>query len=169
MERGMSLYQLWEKETAHLTPGSEYDVVDKFAADLRLSGWFRWQDEPSDAAPDSSTEGSSNPDLLALKAPAAVFHFLEILKRLDGMDGETIKHVAAESARAGETGLDYASPEKSYRVPAYGEEMLSGLEVMCVMFAAFQRVAPQHDIAIDLHDAYQKALALHEARKREGQ
>ncbi len=169
MDRGLGLFQLWEKETAHLTPGSEYEVVDKFAADLRLGGWFQWQDEPSEAASESSTEGSSNPELLALKAPAAVFHFLEILKRLDGMDGETIKHVAAESARAGETGLDYASPEKSYRVPAYGEEMLSGLEVMCVMFAAFQHFAPQHDLAIDLHDAYEKALALHEARKREGQ
>ena len=52
MERGMSLYQLWEKETAHLTPGSEYDVVDKLAADLRLSGWFQWQDDPGEAAPD---------------------------------------------------------------------------------------------------------------------
>jgi Tat protein secretion system quality control protein TatD with DNase activity len=143
--------------------------VDKFAADLRLSSWFRWQDEPAEAASESSVEGSSNPDLLALKAPAAVFHFLEILKCLDGMDSETIKHVAAEAARAGETGLDFASPEKSYRVPAYGKEILSGLEVMCVMYAAFQRVAPQQDLAIDLHDAYQKALALHEARKREGQ
>ena len=34
------------------------------------------------------------------------------------------------------------------------------------MFAAFQRIAPQEEIGIDLHDAYQKALALHEARKR---
>jgi len=39
---------------------------------------------------------------------------------------------------------------------------------MCIMFAAFQRVAPQHDIGIELHDAYQEALALHEARKRKG-
>ncbi len=134
-----------------------------------LSRWFQWQNEPGEAAPDSSKEGSSNPELLALKAPAAVFHFLEILKRLDSMDSETIKHVAADAARAGETGLDYASPEKSYRVPVYSEELLSGLEVMCVMFAAFQHFAPQHDLAIDLHDAYEKALALHEARKREGQ
>jgi hypothetical protein len=34
------------------------------------------------------------------------------------------------------------------------------------MFAAFQRVAPQHDIGIELHDAYQKALAIHEEKKR---
>jgi hypothetical protein len=39
----------------------------------------------------------------------------------------------------------------------------------CLNGIAFKRVAPAHDISIDLHDAYQKALALHEARKREGQ
>ena len=50
----------------------------------------------------------------------------------------------------------------------YGPESLSGLEVMCLMFAAFQRVAPQEDIGINLHDAYQKALAMHEAQKRGG-
>jgi len=53
-------------------------------------------------------------------------------------------------------------------VPTYGPEMLTGLEVMCLMFAAFQRVAPQHDLGIELHDAYQKALEVHEERKREG-
>ena len=40
------------------------------------------------------------------------------------------------------------------------------LQVMCLMFAVFQRIAPQEEIGIDLHDAYQKVLALHEARKR---
>jgi len=113
-------------------------------------------------------EGSSNPDLLARKSPAAVFYFLEILKRLDGIDAEKIQRVGAEAALTGKNGLDYASPEKNYRVPSFGEELLSGLEVMCIMFAAFQRFAPQQDLAIDLHDAYQKALALHEGRKREG-
>ena len=39
---------------------------------------------------------------------------------------------------------------------------------MCLMFAAFQRIAPQEDIGIDLHDAYQKALVMHEAQKRGG-
>ncbi|HTO03562.1 MAG TPA: hypothetical protein VL069_07665, partial [Opitutus sp.] len=104
MERGMNLYHLWDKETAHLTPGSEYDVVDKLAADLRLSGWFQWQDDPGEAASDPSAEGSSNPDLLARKAPAAVFYFLEILKRLDGMDVERIQRAGAEAALAGRDG-----------------------------------------------------------------
>jgi len=104
-----------------------------------------------------------------MKSPAAVFYFLEIWKRLDDMDAKAVERIGAEAALAGQDGLDYASPDKKYRVPAYSEELLSGLEVMCIMFAAFQRFALQHDLAIDLNDAYQKALALHEARKREDQ
>lgn len=169
MERGLKLFRLWAEQTQDLTPGAEYDVVDQFAAELRLREWFRWQADTGEAATAPAREGSSNPELLARKSPAAVFYFLEILKRLDRMDVETLQRVAADAALAGKAGLDYGSPDKSYRVPAYGEEMLSGLEVMCVMFAAFKRVAPGADISIDLHDAYQKALALHEARKRESQ
>jgi len=169
MERGLNLFRLWERETTHLTPGSEYKIVDKIAADLRLDGWFRWLDEPGETTPPESGEGSSNPELLTMKSPAAVLYFLEILKRLDPMDIENIQRVGAEAALAGKDGLDYASPEKNYRVPSFGEEVLSGLEVMCIMFAAFQRFAPQQDLAIDLIDAYQKALALHEERKRGSQ
>jgi len=171
MERGLKLFQLWAEQTQNLTPGAEYDVVDKFAEELRLREWFSWQDDTGEAATAPGREGSSNPELLARKSPAAVFYFLEILNQLDRMDVATVQRVAADAALAGKQGLDYGSPDKSYRVPAYGEEMLSGLEVMCVMFAAFKRVAPEQDISIDLHDAYQKekAFALHEARKREGQ
>jgi hypothetical protein len=142
MDRGLKLFQICETKTGHLTPGSEYDVVDRFAAELRLSGWFRWEEDSGTAAPAASAEGSSNPELLAQKSPAAVFYFLEILKRLDRMEVETIKRVAAEAALAGRGGLDYGSPDKSYRVPAYGDEKLSGLEEICNMLAAFQSVAP---------------------------
>jgi hypothetical protein len=84
------------------------------------------------------------------------------------MEPEVIMQIASATAVTGRAGLNYGSPDKSYRLPTYGPEALSGLEVMCIMFAAFQRVAPQHDIGIELHDAYQEALALHEARKRKG-
>jgi hypothetical protein len=46
---------------------------------------------------------------------------------------------------AGREGLNYGSLEKTYLVPAYGPESLSGLEVMCIMFAAFKRVPECRD------------------------
>lgn len=121
--------------------------------------------DTAEVAPARGQEGTTNPELLAAKSPAALFYFLEILKRLDTIPVERIKHVGAETAMVGQNGLNYASPDKTYSVPTYGPEKLSGLEVMCIMFAAFQRVAPQHDIGIELHEPYMKALALHEAKK----
>lgn len=168
MERGMKLLEIWRSSAKQLSPGAEYDLVDRFGAELRLKSWFGWQRDTGEPAPVQPPEGSNNPTLLALKSPAAVFYFLDILKRFDAMDPELIGRVGAESALAGQTGLNYASPDKTYTVPSYGPELLSGLEVMCLMFAAFQRVAPQHDLRIDLHDAYAKALEMHLERKRKG-
>lgn len=165
MDRGLKLFKTWQTETENLAPGGEYDLVDAFAADLRVEPWFAWITDTGDMPTAPGPEGTTNPELLAIKSPAAVFYFLDVLKRFDAMDPETIKRVGVEAAVTGRTGLNYGSPDKTYHLPLYGPEALSGLEVMCVMFAAFQRVAPQHDIGIELHDAYQKALAMHEARK----
>jgi tetratricopeptide (TPR) repeat protein len=166
MERGTKLYEIWRAASRPFSPGDEYGLVDQFGADLRLRSWFDWRRDTGEPAPARPPEGSTNPALLALKSPAAVFYFLDILKRFDGMEPEAIARVAAESAQVGASGLNYASGDKTYEVPGYGPELLSGLEVMCLMYAAFQRVAPQHDLRIDLHDAYAKALAMHEERKR---
>jgi hypothetical protein len=168
MERGMKLFRIWEDTSRDLSPGGEYDLVDRFADELHLKGWFAWIKDTGEPAPVQGPEGSTNPELLAIKSPAAVFYFLEILKRFDVMDPEAIMHVASEAATAGREGLNYGSPDKNYQVPADGPDKLSGLDVRCRRGAAFQRVAPQHDIGIELRDAYQKALAMHEARKGSG-
>lgn len=165
MERGLKLFKIWQVETQDLSPGGEYNLVDAFATDLRLEKWFAWITDTGEMPPAPGPEGTTNPELLAIKSPAAVFYFLDVLKRFDAMDPETIKRVGVEAAVTGRAGLNYGSPDKTYHLPLYGPEALSGLEVMCVMFAAFQRVAPQHDIGIKLHDAYEKALAMHEERK----
>jgi len=110
------------------------------------SGLFAWIKDPGEPASDQGPDGASDPELLAIKSPAAVFYFLDILKRFDAMEPEVIGQIASAAAVTGRTGLNYGSPDKSYRLPTYGPEALSGLEVMCIMFAAFQRVAPQHDM-----------------------
>ena len=120
MERGMKLLGLWDERTRGMAPGKEYDLVDAFATELRLQDWFEWVNDPGGPAPVHSPEGASDPELLATKSPAAVFYFLDILKRFDAMGVEAIKQVAADAAVAGRDGLNYGSPDKSYRVIAYG-------------------------------------------------
>ena len=63
-------------------------------------------------------EGTSNPELLRAKHPAAVWFLLDVLKRYARLPDEDVRTIALEVALAGREGLDYASPEKKYRVRA---------------------------------------------------
>ncbi|NDG72896.1 MAG: hypothetical protein EBY32_16675, partial [Proteobacteria bacterium] len=89
----------------------------------------------------------SGSELLQEKYPAAVWHLLDALKRFDSLDPRSVGEITFEVARLGESGLDYANPEKKYTLSAYPEESFSGLLLMCIgfMFASF---APAH-LALD--------------------
>jgi len=50
-----------------------------------------------------------------------------------------------ESARLGESGLDYANPEKKYTLSAYRGESFSSLQLMCIGFM-FTSFAPTENI-----------------------
>lgn len=60
----------------------------------------------------------------------------------------------------GQGGLDYASTEKKYELKALPGEKFSGLHLMCLMFAGFKRIAPEHDLQMDLHEPFLTALEL---------
>ena len=65
-----------------------------------------------------------------------------------------------EVARLGESGLDYANTEKKYTVSAYPGESFSGLQLMCLMYAGFKRIAPDRDTGMDLNEPWITALGL---------
>lgn len=46
-------------------------------------------------------------------------------------------------------------------MPIFKSEPLSGLEVKCVLYAGVKRLDPTKSVEIDLHMAYEKALARH--------
>ena len=157
-EQGSQLLTLWDTKAADLKPGAEYELVDAFAQELRLTGWYRWVPDFAQAV---GQEGVSNPGALAARAGAAEQHFVEILARFDAMSDEAVKFATAEAAMAGQGGLDYSSPVAKYLVPTFRPEPLSGLEVMCVLYAGLKRLDPTKPVEIDLNAAYEKALARH--------
>jgi len=168
MERRMKLFGVWEDMSRNLSPGGEYDLVDRFGDELHLEGWFAWIKDTGEPAPAQGPEGSTNPELLAIKSPAAVFYFLEILKRFDAMDPDAIKHVASEAAVAGREGLNYGSPEKKYQVPAYGPEVLSDWRSCASCLLRFNESLRNTTSASNFTTPTQKSIAMHEARKRGG-
>ncbi len=51
----------------------------------------------------------------------------------------------------GRNGLDYASPYQKYTLKSLPDEKFSGLHLMCLMYAGFKRIAPDHDLHMDLN------------------
>ena len=77
------------------------------------------------------------------------------------MTPEQIRDVAYEIALLGRNGLDYAAPDEKYELRALPDRKFSGLHLMCLMFAGFKRVAPEHEVQMDLNDPFLAALQMH--------
>lgn len=95
----------------------------------------------------------------------AVWHLLAALERFDRMTPDAIHGVALEIAQLSQVGLDYSSSEAKYTFTACPGETFTGLQLMCLMYAGFQRFAPQQDTALDLHEPYLAARKMHEVKK----
>jgi hypothetical protein len=162
-ELSQKLWRHWQQRQPALTPGDEYDLVDEFADLVGLRDWYVWKLDPGDqklTADEPVTEGTTNPDLLRAKHPAAVWFLLDALQRFARLSNEDVRKIAFEVAMIGREGLDYASPEKKYRVRALPGEEFSGLQMMCLMHAGFKRLAPDQDTGMDLDEPFLAALEM---------
>ena len=160
------LYKHWQARAKNLSPGEEYGLVDEFADMIGLRDWYEWRPDPGhhEATAEPLKEGTTNPSLLKAKQPAAVFYFLDAFKRYDVMTPEQVRQVAFEIALLGRNGLDYSSPDEKYDLKTLPERKFSGLHLMCLMFAGFKRVAPEHDVGMDLNDPFLTALQIHKIK-----
>jgi hypothetical protein len=154
------LWQHWQERAKNLGLGDEYRLVDEFADMVGLRDWYEWRPDPGYHAATSEPlkEGTSNPELLKEKQPAAIFYFLDAFKRFDAMTPEQVRNVAFEIALLGRNGLDYAAPDEKYELRALPDRKFSGLHLMCLMYAGFKRVAPEHEVQMDLNDSFLTAL-----------
>jgi Flp pilus assembly protein TadD len=151
----------WQSRSSQLGPGDEYALVDEFGDMLGVRGWFAWQpDSGAHAVTSQDKEGTTNPRLLREKSTPAVHYCLDALKRYDKMPVEKIREIAFEIGMVGRNGLDYASPDPKYTLKSLPGEQFSGLHLMCLMFAGFKRIAPEHDLGMDLNDPFLTALEM---------
>lgn len=162
------LWKHWQERADKLTAGEEYKLVDEFADIAGLRGWYEWLPDPgahvATAAP--LKEGTTNPELLKAKQPAAIFYFLDAFKRYDAMTPKQVRDVAFEVALAGQGGLDYASSDEKYTLRSLPDRKFSGLHMMCLMYAGFKRIAPEQDLGMDLNDSFLTALQMHKSGEK---
>jgi tetratricopeptide (TPR) repeat protein len=159
------LYALWKEKSTDLSPGSEYDIVDSFGEFLGIRDWYTWKPDrgfipPEGILDDVEKEGTTNPELLKAKAPASVMYLLDALQQFSTMEPDEIKRIVLEIAVMGQEGLDYSSPDEKYRLKSLPQKAMSGLQLMCLMYAGFKQVAPEMDPEMDLEKEYQQALGL---------
>lgn len=164
------LFALWKEKSSDLTPGSEYDLVDAFGEFLGIRDWYTWKSDREFLPPDGilndvDKEGATNPELLKAKAPASVMYLLDALERFSSLEPDEVKRIAFEIALMGQEGIDYSSPEDKYRLKSLPGQAMSGLQLMCLMYAGFKQVAPDMDSGMDLKKEYQQALAIWNAKK----
>ncbi len=164
------LWNHWQDRNKNLRSGDEYRLVDDFADMTGLRDWYEWRPDPGyhEVNAEPLKQGTTNPELLKAKQPAAVFYFLDAFKRFDAMTAEEVRNVAFEIALAGRNGLDYASPDEKYELRSLPDRKFSGLHLMCLMYAGFKRVAPEHDLGMDLNDPFLAALGLFNADREKG-
>lgn len=77
-----------------------------------------------------------------------------------------VRAIAFEVAMLGQGGLDYASPDAKYTLTTLPGETFTGLQLMCLMHAGFQRIAPEHDTGTNLQEPFLTALELFNNEER---
>src|SRR5436189_646901 len=159
------LFNRWAEQVDKLEPVDEYKLADEFAEMTGLRAWYEWKTDRGqhEIIETPQTEWTTNPALLQEKHPASVFYFLDAFKRFDAMTTEQLRTVALDMATLGRNGLDYASPDEKYELRSIPDRKFSGLHLMCLMYAGFKRVAPEHDVGMDLNEPFLTALQLYES------
>ena len=162
------MVSILDRRKENLSPGDEYTLVDEWADVLGIRDWYQWKaDEGThEIIENPRPQGTTNPQLLKDKHPAAVWYLLSALERFERMSNDQIRAVTFEVGVLGASGIDYASSEAKYTLKAFPDEQFSGLQLMCLMYAGFQRFAPDQDVGMDLRGPFLTALELHERKRR---
>jgi hypothetical protein len=105
-------------------------------------------------------EGVDNPELLKSKEASADMYLLNALQRFDKLTVEQVRTIAFEIGFKAQQGISFDDPVPKYTLKSLPGEVFSGLQLMCLMYAGFQRFAPERDLGMDLHASFLRAVTL---------
>lgn len=94
--------------------------------------------------------------------PDAVEYMQFALDQFSKLTPQAIQALAYEIATLGTKGFSINDPSKKYTLRSLGGEF-TGLQLVSIMYAAYQQFAPGQDVGIDLSEEY--AVAVGEQRK----
>ena len=101
-----------------------------------------------------------------ISSPAALMYLVAALDHLEGLDPRVVSQVATEAALLGRSGMNLDNADKLHTLSAFPDERFSGLELLCLMYAAFQQIKPDADVGVDMSEVWDAARLMHAGRKR---
>ena len=96
--------------------------------------------------------------------PDAVMYCLGAVERFEKMTTQQVQAVGFEIAILGMQGINPADSEKPYTLKSLPGQF-SGLQLLCTMYVAFKRFAPDKDTGFDVSEEYSVALSMHKPMK----
>lgn len=99
--------------------------------------------------------------------PDAVMYCLDALQKFSTMTHHDIAGVAMETATLGQGGLNVADPYKLYQLRTIPGSY-TGLNVVCILHTAIQKVSPDNNSGFDIQVEYEEALKLFNKRNYRG-
>jgi tetratricopeptide (TPR) repeat protein len=99
---------------------------------------------------DNKTSGQVSQD--------AVLYCIAAIKEFSSMSNEQVQAMAFEIALLGRNGFDVKNADTKYRLKSKPGEF-TGLQLVCYMYAGFQRISPGADVGFDLSQEYAAAKA----------
>lgn len=91
--------------------------------------------------------------------PDVVMYCLGALERFENLSSQEIGNIGREIAILGMKGLDINDSSTKYNLQSLPGDF-SGLHLVSIMYAAFQKTAPGTDVGIDLSNEYAQALKM---------
>lgn len=146
----------------------EHDLVDQCAELLGLKDWYSWRPDPGDfpvleTLKGNPKEGLSDVSKLKQKSAAAVQLLARAMDRFEKLGPYKTKALVAEAAMAGQSGVNFSDPEPTHSLASLPGEKLSGLELMCILYAGLKKFSPDmpdSEIGMDLAEEYRTALEM---------
>jgi tetratricopeptide (TPR) repeat protein len=100
----------------------------------------------------------------ALGRPDAVTYCLKAIEHFAGLSDKEVERILYEVGMLGTKGFDTNDETKQYELRSMPGKF-SGLEMVCIMYVGYRRIAPQVAASFDLSVEYEAAMELAEKRR----
>lgn len=163
-----------------------YHLIQKWAKDLRLEGYFSLIEENEYRSSKSATdnivqepgyfiktelEPAHEPQIDYSKEPAGqaavTMYCLSALQFFEGIDPSEIQKIGFEIGLLGRSGIDPSNHDKRYTLNSIPGKEFTSLQLLAYMYVAFQFIDPALDTGLNFKHELQSAREIHEKEKKD--